>query len=80
MRWLVSKQTDTGGWASSQDTVVALQALAAYAERCYSADSDVVCRLRNDGHEKEYRLNAANSLVNRRKKYLVNTVFNHLWL
>ncbi|NWV23095.1 A2ML1 protein, partial [Origma solitaria] len=45
--WLMRQQNAYGGFASTQDTVVALQALAKYAARTYSTSRQVVVRVRS---------------------------------
>src|SRR5699024_1508569 len=37
LRWLISKQNSNGGFASTQDTVIGLQALGAIAEKLTSS-------------------------------------------
>lgn len=63
MRWLVSKRTASGGWSSTQDTVVALQALAAYAEKAYSPTFDVTIDMTNGNDQHQFRVSPANALV-----------------
>ncbi|RWS23298.1 thioester-containing protein-like protein [Leptotrombidium deliense] len=41
LRWLISKQNSKGGFESTQDTVVALQALALFAEKFSSNFTDI---------------------------------------
>jgi CD109 antigen len=41
MKWLVAQRNDKGGFQSTQDTVVGLQALAKFAEKMSSADQNV---------------------------------------
>ncbi|NXV09330.1 A2ML1 protein, partial [Cettia cetti] len=45
--WLTRQQNAYGGFASSQDTVVALQALAKYAARTFSTSGQAVVRVRS---------------------------------
>ncbi|XP_039617987.1 alpha-2-macroglobulin-like protein 1 isoform X2 [Polypterus senegalus] len=39
VKWLIQQQNSRGGFSSTQDTVVALQALSSYAAHIYSKDS-----------------------------------------
>ncbi|XP_008633113.1 PREDICTED: alpha-2-macroglobulin-like protein 1 [Corvus brachyrhynchos] len=45
--WLIRQQNAYGGFASTQDTVVALQALAKYAARTFSTSGQAVVRVRS---------------------------------
>ncbi|NXU42747.1 A2ML1 protein, partial [Drymodes brunneopygia] len=45
--WLMRQQNAYGGFASTQDTVVALQALAKYAGRTFSTSGQAVVRVRS---------------------------------
>ncbi|NWW68799.1 A2ML1 protein, partial [Ifrita kowaldi] len=45
--WLMRQQNAYGGFASTQDTVVALQALAKYAARTFSTSGQAVVRVRS---------------------------------
>ncbi|NXA85939.1 A2ML1 protein, partial [Melanocharis versteri] len=45
--WLTRQQNAYGGFASTQDTVVALQALAKYAARTFSTSGQAVVRVRS---------------------------------
>ncbi|NWI96008.1 A2ML1 protein, partial [Pitta sordida] len=47
--WLTRQQNAYGGFASTQDTVVALQALAKYALLTYSTQGDAEVRVRSHG-------------------------------
>ncbi|OXB72230.1 UNVERIFIED_CONTAM: hypothetical protein H355_013409 [Colinus virginianus] len=44
--WLTQQQNANGGFASTQDTVVALQALAKYAEKTFSTSGQTLVRVR----------------------------------
>jgi CD109 antigen len=55
VRWLTSKRNPQGGFDSTQDTVVALQALAAAASRA-RADVDATVLLQAGGWRKEVRV------------------------
>lgn len=41
MKWLLSQRNDQGGFQSTQDTVVGIQALAAIAEKIAATDNDL---------------------------------------
>ncbi|KAG9472010.1 ovostatin-like isoform X2 [Eleutherodactylus coqui] len=62
--WLVRQQNSNGGFSSTRDTRVAIQALAAVAEHFYvpNAQRTVTIR-RNDGEVGTFNLNKDNSLV-----------------
>ncbi|XP_033370402.1 alpha-2-macroglobulin-like protein 1 [Parus major] len=63
--WLTRQQNAYGGFASSQDTVVALQALAKYAGRTFSTSGQAVVRVRSQ------RAFGKAFLVSRQKRLLV---------
>ncbi|XP_054687735.1 alpha-2-macroglobulin-like protein 1 [Grus americana] len=63
--WLTRQQNAYGGFASTQDTVVALQALAKYAARTFSASGQALVRVKSQrGFGKAFQ-------VNRQKRLLV---------
>jgi CD109 antigen len=61
-RWLVSRRNAYGGFGSTQDTVVGLQALAAFAASS-KADVDATVKLRAGGWTKEQRVDATSADV-----------------
>ena len=71
LQWLISKQNSNGGFASTQDTVVALNALSAFASRNYRPDSSVQIKFESwdrklDSRsvlQGQFNLNKDNSLV-----------------
>ncbi|XP_037047883.1 CD109 antigen-like [Bradysia coprophila] len=65
MRWLLSQQNENGGFQSTQDTVVAITALAKYAEKIQLRQgADVAIGVSyNNGRESTININKANSLV-----------------
>uniref|UniRef100_A0A672V767 Alpha-macroglobulin-like TED domain-containing protein n=1 Tax=Strigops habroptila TaxID=2489341 RepID=A0A672V767_STRHB len=63
--WLTHQQNAYGGFASTQDTVVALQALAKYAARTFSTSGQALVRVKSQrGFGKTFQ-------VNRQKRLLV---------
>ncbi|XP_042688696.1 alpha-2-macroglobulin-like protein 1 [Centrocercus urophasianus] len=64
VRWLSKQQNPYGGFASTQDTVVALQALAKYATLTYSDNGDfAVTVTAPTGSKHDFMLEASNRLV-----------------
>ncbi|KAM4034380.1 alpha-2-macroglobulin-like protein 1 [Anomaloglossus baeobatrachus] len=63
VRWLVKQQNPWGGFGSSQDTSIALQAVAKYAKAIYrkKGDSTVTIQLKS-GFEKIVHVDGSNSL------------------
>lgn len=47
LRWLISKQNSNGGFSSTQDTVIGLQALGAIAERISTATVKLVVNIKH---------------------------------
>ena len=67
VRWLVHKRNAYGGWSSTQDTVVALQALASWAQKSYSPGSEATIEMTNGNDKRSFSVNQANSLVGQEK-------------
>ncbi|KAM6292751.1 alpha-2-macroglobulin-like protein 1 [Porphyrio hochstetteri] len=66
--WLARQQNAYGGFASTQDTVVALQALAKYTARTFSTSGQALVRVKSQGgFGKAFQ-------VNRQKRLLVQEV------
>ncbi|KAH1174310.1 hypothetical protein KIL84_002454 [Mauremys mutica] len=64
VRWLSKQQNPYGGFASTQDTVVALQALAKYAALTYSASGAVSVTVSSQaGARQQFHVDNANRLV-----------------
>lgn len=64
LKWLMNQRNDLGGFVSSQDSVVGLQALVAFAER-FSSQANNLQLAFNYGSNAEtvINVNAENSLV-----------------
>ena len=58
-KWLVSKRNANGGYGSTQDTVVTLQALTEYSTNARS-DADLIVTLKGDGVDKQLKINKTN--------------------
>ncbi|NWV91215.1 A2ML1 protein, partial [Machaerirhynchus nigripectus] len=64
VRWLCKQQNPYGGFASTQDTVVALQALAKYATLTYGSDGDFTVTVTSPkGTAQDFVLDSGNRLV-----------------
>ncbi|XP_010001290.1 PREDICTED: alpha-2-macroglobulin-like protein 1 [Chaetura pelagica] len=62
--WLTRQQNAYGGFASTQDTVVALQALAKYAARTFSTSGRVLVRVKSQrGFGKAFQVNHQKRLL-----------------
>ncbi|NWI27385.1 A2ML1 protein, partial [Sula dactylatra] len=62
--WLTRQQNAYGGFASTQDTVVALQALAKYAARTFSASGQALVRVKSQGgFGKAFQINRQRRLL-----------------
>jgi len=53
LNWLISKQNNNGGFASTQDTVIALEALAAIANKLYVKDTKIDAVFKFEGLNSE---------------------------
>ncbi|RWR99948.1 thioester-containing protein-like protein, partial [Dinothrombium tinctorium] len=64
VRWLIARQNCKGGFHSTQDTVIALQALASFAEKVNSENINLnVLLTTNLGETKSLRVNKSNSIA-----------------
>ncbi|XP_043975302.1 alpha-2-macroglobulin-like protein 1 isoform X1 [Gambusia affinis] len=64
IRWLAQQQNPYGGFSSTQDTVVALQALARYAEATYSPQGTTTVTVTSAGGlRKEFTVTQSNRLL-----------------
>ncbi|NXA89703.1 A2ML1 protein, partial [Melanocharis versteri] len=64
VRWLCKQQNPYGGFASTQDTVVALQALAKYAALTYGSNGDFTVTVTSpSGTAQDFVLDSSNRLV-----------------
>ncbi|XP_060799859.1 alpha-2-macroglobulin-like [Neoarius graeffei] len=62
--WLVKQQNPYGGFSSTQDTVVALQALALYSSKVFSSDGSSTVTVKSaDGHSYNFDVNQNNKLL-----------------
>jgi CD109 antigen len=71
-KWLVSQRNASGGFGSTQDTVVALQALTEYAASAKS-DADLTVSLKGPGIDKQVKINQSNFDVLQIVEVPVNT-------
>ncbi|CRL04856.1 CLUMA_CG017909, isoform A [Clunio marinus] len=64
LKWLVSQRNENGGFQSTQDTVVGLQALSKMAMKIYVPDSQVSVTLESENKLKQsFDVNAENALI-----------------
>ncbi|XP_073987023.1 CD109 antigen-like isoform X2 [Rhodnius prolixus] len=64
VRWLISQQNEDGGFASTQDTVVALGALAKFAAKIIVPNTDIAVSFTyGKDVTKEFKINSANSII-----------------
>ncbi|XP_047676889.1 alpha-2-macroglobulin-like [Tachysurus fulvidraco] len=62
--WLVKQQNPYGGFSSTQDTVVALQALALYSTKVFSSEGSSKVTVKSaDGHSHNFDVNQNNKLL-----------------
>ncbi|TRY90816.1 hypothetical protein DNTS_026217 [Danionella cerebrum] len=65
--WLVKQQNAYGGFSSTQDTVVALQALSLYATKVFSADGSSTVSVRSAGDAHHFDVTQENKLLYQEK-------------
>ncbi|ETN82754.1 a-macroglobulin complement component [Necator americanus] len=63
VRWLTAQRNAYGGFSSTQDTVIALQALGSYAEHAYSSDSNVSVTVMNGADNHSFGVTPSNAIV-----------------
>uniref|UniRef100_A0A8C9QWU6 Alpha-2-macroglobulin-like n=1 Tax=Scleropages formosus TaxID=113540 RepID=A0A8C9QWU6_SCLFO len=64
VRWLVQQQNPYGGFSSTQDTVVALQALSLYSSATFSPEGDTTVTVTSGGgYKQEFKLNQHNRFL-----------------
>uniref|UniRef100_A0A182VDH6 TEP1-F n=1 Tax=Anopheles merus TaxID=30066 RepID=A0A182VDH6_ANOME len=74
MKWLVSQRNDKGGFESTQDTVVGLQALSKMAAQLSSSEADMSLKVIIPGEqEKCLQVNGGNILVLQKHELAANT-------
>jgi len=70
VRWLSSQRNAYGGFSSTQDTVLALQALALYAGKVHRDDINVRVRMASNGVNFDFNINHDNSLLLQKREGL----------
>nr|XP_019950554.1 PREDICTED: alpha-2-macroglobulin-like isoform X2 [Paralichthys olivaceus] len=69
VRWLAQQQNPYGGFASTQDTVVALQALSKYGAATYSEEGSTAVKVTSlGGLSKEFTVDQSNRLLLQEEK------------
>ncbi|XP_053306440.1 alpha-2-macroglobulin-like [Spea bombifrons] len=63
VNWLSKQQNPYGGFSSTQDTIVALQAVAKYAEATFSNIGDVTVTVRSSAGVMEFHVDHTNRLL-----------------
>ncbi|XP_021250470.1 ovostatin [Numida meleagris] len=64
VQWIIRQQNPYGGFSSTQDTVIALQALAAYGEATYNSVTQNVIKITSKNNlEKVFTVNNENRLL-----------------
>ncbi|XP_063999068.1 ovostatin-like [Pogoniulus pusillus] len=64
VQWIIRQQNPYGGFSSTQDTVIALQALAAYGEATYTSGAQNVVKVTSKRpFEKVFTVNSTNRLL-----------------
>uniref|UniRef100_A0A1I8AIS1 NTR domain-containing protein n=1 Tax=Steinernema glaseri TaxID=37863 RepID=A0A1I8AIS1_9BILA len=63
VRWLTGQRNAYGGFSSTQDTVMALTALGAYAEKTYSPQFNVQVKATNGADNQDFAVTSENAIV-----------------
>ncbi|KAJ9579456.1 hypothetical protein L9F63_024438, partial [Diploptera punctata] len=70
MKWLISQRNEQGGFASTQDTVIGLQALAKLAERLSSSVTDITVSFTYPGGSATpIKVNKGNSMILQKQEF-----------
>ncbi|XP_052721975.1 CD109 antigen-like isoform X2 [Crassostrea angulata] len=63
MKWITSQRNPQGGFSSTQDTVMALQALSEFAKMAYSSNFDIQMTATAGSFSHQFSVNAKNALL-----------------
>jgi CD109 antigen len=64
MKWLISQRNENGGFQSTQDTVVGIQALSQMASKIYVPNNNIAINLKyNEGTAAQMGVNPGNALI-----------------
>ncbi|XP_048758952.2 CD109 antigen-like isoform X2 [Ostrea edulis] len=63
MKWVTSQRNPRGGFSSTQDTVLALQALSEFAKMAYSNNFDIQMTVTTGSFSHQFSVNARNALL-----------------
>ncbi|GAV02802.1 hypothetical protein RvY_13322-2 [Ramazzottius varieornatus] len=63
LAWLLTKRNQQGGFQSSQDTVVGLQAISEFARLTTTKDRNIQVKIQTDGYKKDLTIKEENALV-----------------
>ncbi|XP_041347121.1 alpha-2-macroglobulin-like [Gigantopelta aegis] len=63
MKWMTSQRLPHGGFSSTQDTVLALQALSQFAKMAYAKNFDIQVHLKAGSFSHSFSINQRNALV-----------------
>ncbi|XP_066919557.1 alpha-1-macroglobulin-like isoform X3 [Clytia hemisphaerica] len=63
VRWLSKQRNGLGGWSSTQDTVLAMQALANFADLTYGSSMNMNIQMEDGKDTNEFEITSKNNLV-----------------
>ncbi|XP_055347016.1 CD109 antigen-like isoform X2 [Paramacrobiotus metropolitanus] len=63
LAWLLSKRNEQGGYQTSQDTVVGLQAISEFAQLALSKDRDITVHITAEDFKSDFTIKDENALV-----------------
>ncbi|VDM23426.1 unnamed protein product [Toxocara canis] len=63
VRWLTAQRNALGGFSSTQDTVMALQALGVYAEKAFSPTFNISVTVTNGANNQQFEVTPENAIV-----------------
>nr|UCK81476.1 alpha-2-macroglobulin-like protein [Arenicola marina] len=71
VKWMTSQRNAEGGFVSTQDTVVALQALAKFASLIYSTGTNLSVEVRGSGLHRSFQVDPGNKLLLQRQEIVL---------
>ena len=73
IRWLTTQRNSYGGFKSTQDTMIALQALAEYSLKITEDETDLEIEFEHDGKEIEFEVTEDNKLLLQMQKLTLDS-------
>ena len=76
LAWLLTKRNQQGGFQSSQDTVVGLQAISEFAQLVTTNDRNIQVQIQTEGYKKDLVIKEENALVLQTDEVIFSIMIN----